>query len=976
MRQRRGTIWTERALMVLFLAILAGALSLVMAVHRRAAATRSVAETVSTPPVQLDTATTNAPANDPRPPSVATSTIVPAPSPRNAPSPPPEDPTKKALAELAATTAQEIEAARQADRRTESLEKARLNAVAESERWRRREMLVKQQVSALADRARKIDKQIDALAAERDALAQERDALKAAVTKSQQGKGSYAVLPYKGSNGSWRRPIVMECSNGTVTLRPKGPTFSMLDLSSMINPRSSPVILAMARELLRVQMSESPDGSPVVPYFVFLVRPDGIRAYYEIRARLEPLGIAFGYELIDQDLKVDVPDFDNLATWDGTIPLEEPLMPAPAGGNNGADDGLAWPSAGTGSRERLDGAQNELAGRPGNKQGAGDPGTEGRSPDEFVWPSQRGARTSNGAGASQGSGTSPGLAQGPGGSPGPAQGPGGSPGLAQGPGGSPGLALAPRPGSYSGGTRPGDGQSGAGSEAPGARPGSYSGGTQPGDGQGGAGSEAPGARPGSYSGGTRPGDGQDGAGSEAPGVRPGSYSDGTRPGDGQGGAGSEAPGARPGSYSGGTRPGDGQGGAGSEAGSDPALKPWPFPNQGVDQGASDSGGGEGVADSGPEAGSRPGSFGSGTGPRGARRDQGVALLPDLEAAGNGSGSFDPGGLAGGLSAAASGAPGQNGSPLLSGPEGSGGGSRSAQPAATGTEAGLAGTGDTNSQRPPATGDVPPPGSATNPRLPGLKPDPNTNANANTGPNANTNTNSSNMAQDGSAGSANRSGPAGDLQAKAGLDSSLGSQASTSSSSASASSKNASAGAVGSSLASMAGSASSTTSSTAGLVFGPDAGSTSGQAKSSSDARWFKSRISDGHSNTIEVPFEIVVVCRPDGAVIHPGGYLLTSKSLETGKKESIVVRELLAVAQRRAESDPTIRPNPRVKFLVENGGSETFWAARKQILFSGLGWPMSLQVAGAQDPHILGNYPKTFSSPGFYGGYTPISDSY
>ncbi len=835
MRQRRGTIWTERALMVLFLASLAGALNLVMAVHRRASATRSEAEAVSSPSVQVDTFATNVPANSPKPPSIATSTIVPAPSPPKAPSPPPQDPTKKALAELAATTVQEIEAARQADRRTELLEQARLNVVAESERWRRREMLVKQQVSALADRARKIDKQIDTLAAERDALAQERDALKAAVTKSQQGKGSYAVLPYKGSNGSWRRPIVMECSNGTVTLRPKGPTFSMLDLSSMINPRSSPVILAMARELLRVQMSESPDGSPVVPYFVFLVRPDGIRAYYEIRARLEPLGIAFGYELIDQDLKVDVPDFDNLATWDGTIPLEEPLMPAPAG-NNGADDGLAWPSAGSGSRERLDGARNELAGRPGNKQGAGDPGTEGRSPDEFVWPSQRGARTSNGAGASQGSGTSPSLAQGPGSNPGPAQGPGGSPGLAQGP--------------------------------------------------------------------------------------------------------------RPGSYSGGARPGDGQGGAGSEAGSDPALKPWPFPNQGVDQGASDSGGGEGAADSGPEAGSRPGSFGSGTGPRGARRDQGVALFPDLDQAGNGSGSLDPGGLAGGLSAAASGAPGQNGSPLLNGPEGSGSGSRSAQPAATGTEAGLAGTGDTNSQRPPATGDVPPPGSATNPRLPGLKPDPNANTNPNT--------NSSNMAQDGSAGSANRSGPAGDLQAKAGLDSSLGSQPSTSNASASASSKNASVGAVGSSLASMAGSASSTTNSTAGLVFGPDAGSTSDQAKSSSDARWFKSRISDGHSNTIEVPFEIVVVCRPDGAVIHPGGYLLTSKSLETGKKESIVVRELLAVAQRRAESDPTIRPNPRVKFLVENGGSETFWAARKQILFSGLGWPMSLQVAGAQDPHILG----------------------
>ena len=48
MRQPRSTIWTERALMVLFLASLAGALNLVMAVHRRAAATRSGAEIAST----------------------------------------------------------------------------------------------------------------------------------------------------------------------------------------------------------------------------------------------------------------------------------------------------------------------------------------------------------------------------------------------------------------------------------------------------------------------------------------------------------------------------------------------------------------------------------------------------------------------------------------------------------------------------------------------------------------------------------------------------------------------------------------------------------------------------------------------------------------------------------------------------------------------------------------------------------------
>jgi len=807
MRQPRGTVWTERALVMLILASLGGTLNLVMAVHRRATTPHTATEPVSTPIAQRDAAATNVPVNDPRPVTVSALSSVPAPKPANllkASVAPPEDPTKKALAELAAIMAQETEAARQADRRTASLEKARLDAVAESERWRRREMLVKQQVSALADRARKIDRQIDTLAAERDVLARERDALKAAVAKSQQGNGSYAVLPYKGSNGSWRRPIVLECTNGTVTLRPQGPTFSMLDLSSMINPRSSPVILAMARELLRVQMSESPDGSPVVPYFVFLIRPDGIRPYYEMRARLEPLGIAFGYELIEQDLKVDVPDFENVATWDGTIPLEEPLMPAPGGGNNGGGDGLAWPSAGAATRDDQGGTPTELAGRIGNNLGAGDSGKEAGSPDDFVWPSQPGARGSKGPGRSQDSGT--------------------------GPGGSSGQARGPRPQSFSGGTGRRDSSGGEvrsgilGSRA----------------GRGGA---------------TRPG--------PAP----------TIAGETSGDLAAGVAGA-----------GEGQGRSGGGAGSDPALERWPFPNQESGQGGSDEAGAVGARDGKPEMGPRPRTSGSGTGPRGDRQDQGVALLPDLEPAGNDPGNSAPGSPAGGLLGAVAGSPGQNGSPTLPDPGRSGSGSRSTKPATAGMGTDVAGSSDTNLQVPASPGDAKAPGSAAS----------------------------------------------------------------------SASAKSASGAGVGSSPGSMMGSASSTTSSTSGLVFGSEAGSTSGQGKNSPAAPRFKSRIPDGPSKTVEVPFEIVVVCGWDGLVIHPGGYRLTNQSLDARKKDSIVVRELLAVAQQRAAADPTIRPQPRVKFLVESGGSEIFWAARKQILFSGLGWPMSLQVTGAQDPHVLG----------------------
>jgi hypothetical protein len=42
-----------------------------------------------------------------------------------------------------------------------------------------------------------------------------------------------------------------------------------------------------------------------------------------------------------------------------------------------------------------------------------------------------------------------------------------------------------------------------------------------------------------------------------------------------------------------------------------------------------------------------------------------------------------------------------------------------------------------------------------------------------------------------------------------------------------------------------------------------------------------------------------------------------------------------------------------VRFLVQEDGAANFWEARRQVLFSGLDWPMTLQVAGAQNPRLL-----------------------
>ena len=241
---------------------------------------------------------------------------------------PEEDPTQKAIASLAAAKAKEIASAQAADEHASAMEGAYRSAVAESDRWKRREMLVRQQIAGINAQAEKLERDADALDAERDVLEHERDTTKAALAKASKRSG-FAVLPYKGPNGTWRRPIVIECTHGGANLQPHGPTFTALELSPRINPKLSTFIRAIARELFHIHSSDTPDGTPAVPYIVFLVRPDGIAPYYLARTSLEHLGIAFGYELVEQNLAINIPNFDDLTSWDGSVPLDVPLEPAP-----------------------------------------------------------------------------------------------------------------------------------------------------------------------------------------------------------------------------------------------------------------------------------------------------------------------------------------------------------------------------------------------------------------------------------------------------------------------------------------------------------------------------------------------------------------------------------------------------------------------------------------------------------------------
>jgi hypothetical protein len=324
----RWRIGAELVPVLLVIACVGGTLALVISMHRRAPL-RSAPKTpisVLVPPAK----------SPPAPKPVQHHVALPQSS-------PPEDLTPKVVAGLSRQTEDEKSLAHRADLTAANIEQAVERAKRERARWRLREALVRKQVDGLEQEAKRA-------AAEADDLDRLRDALETriAAAKDELAKAGFekavALLPYRGTSGTWKRPICIECAAGGVQLQPNGPSFSLADLMAYERLGvSNPLVRAVARTLLSIDRHASPDGGPIIPYLMFLVRPDGIRAFYEARARLEIIGIAFGYELVDQDAEFSYPDLNDPAEWRDA--LDSTNLAARGGGAGGERDLRPWPSS-------------------------------------------------------------------------------------------------------------------------------------------------------------------------------------------------------------------------------------------------------------------------------------------------------------------------------------------------------------------------------------------------------------------------------------------------------------------------------------------------------------------------------------------------------------------------------------------------------------------------------------------------------
>src|SRR5215212_6190122 len=122
---------------------------------------------------------------------------------------------------------------------------------------------------------------------------------------------SYAVVPYEGPNGTYRRPIYIECVKDGLVLQPEGVRLTADDLRPLIGPGNplASVLRATRDHLVRLnpKIGENRDLSP---YPLLLVRPDGLMVYDRARQAIEAGDFDLGFELVESDWKLKFPQAD------------------------------------------------------------------------------------------------------------------------------------------------------------------------------------------------------------------------------------------------------------------------------------------------------------------------------------------------------------------------------------------------------------------------------------------------------------------------------------------------------------------------------------------------------------------------------------------------------------------------------------------------------------------------------------------
>ncbi len=159
-------------------------------------------------------------------------------------------------------------------------------------------------IDELKARLQSVDCEIEKLMEEAEKLREE----------NANAKRSYAIVPYQGKKGTFRRPIFVECNAEGVFIEPEGIKFDDRDFLLAQYPGNpfDAALRAVAHRYLVTGGQKTTSGDAVDPYPLIIVRPSGAERFYAAIAALASWGELYGYEFVDEDQVLEYPQPDPL----------------------------------------------------------------------------------------------------------------------------------------------------------------------------------------------------------------------------------------------------------------------------------------------------------------------------------------------------------------------------------------------------------------------------------------------------------------------------------------------------------------------------------------------------------------------------------------------------------------------------------------------------------------------------------------
>ncbi|MDR2706717.1 MAG: hypothetical protein LBC02_13130 [Planctomycetaceae bacterium] len=116
---------------------------------------------------------------------------------------------------------------------------------------------------------------------------------------------SYAIIPYRGTAGTYRRPIYIECRDNKVIIQPEGIELTETDFLFANRPDNPlDTVLRVIRQYY-IETNQIVRGTE--PYPLLIVRPSGVEAYEATRRAVGAWIQEFGYELVEEDSNIEYP---------------------------------------------------------------------------------------------------------------------------------------------------------------------------------------------------------------------------------------------------------------------------------------------------------------------------------------------------------------------------------------------------------------------------------------------------------------------------------------------------------------------------------------------------------------------------------------------------------------------------------------------------------------------------------------------